>query len=117
MLIKTKDLIGAQLDWAVETLEIARMREEGSHIKEWWVQEKQSAPSPYSTDWLLGGTIIEREYMGVLPSYDGWQAMIDLDEGDCMIERNYGPTPLIAAMRCYLAAKLGDEVEVPDALL
>lgn len=29
----------------------------------------------------------------------------------------YGPTPLIAAMRCYVAYKLGKEVEVPDELL
>jgi len=24
-----------------------------------------------------------------------------------------GPTPLIAAMRCYVASKFGDEVDVP----
>ena len=29
----------------------------------------------------------------------------------------YGPTPLIAAMRCYVSSKLGDEVDVPDELL
>ena len=29
----------------------------------------------------------------------------------------HGPTPLIAAMRCYVASKLGDEVEVPEELL
>lgn len=28
-----------------------------------------------------------------------------------------GSTPLVAAMRCYVAAELGDEVEVPDELL
>jgi len=28
----------------------------------------------------------------------------------------YGPTPLIAAMRCYVASKLGDEVYVPEEL-
>ena len=28
-----------------------------------------------------------------------------------------GPTPLIAAMRCYVASKLGDEVNVPEDLL
>jgi hypothetical protein len=28
----------------------------------------------------------------------------------------YGPTPLIAAMRCYVEAKLGDEVEIPKEL-
>ena len=27
-----------------------------------------------------------------------------------------GPTPLIAAMRCYVAYKLGDEIEVPEEL-
>lgn len=33
------------------------------------------------------------------------------------IPEGYGPTPLIAAMRCFVASKLGDEVEVPDELL
>jgi hypothetical protein len=28
-----------------------------------------------------------------------------------------GPTPLIAAMRCYVASKFGDEVETPEELL
>lgn len=27
-----------------------------------------------------------------------------------------GPTPLIAALRCYVASKLGDEVEIPEEL-
>lgn len=26
------------------------------------------------------------------------------------------PTPLIAAMHCYVANKLGDEVEIPEEL-
>ena len=29
----------------------------------------------------------------------------------------FGPTPLIAAMRCFVASKLGDEVDVPDELI
>ena len=29
----------------------------------------------------------------------------------------YGPTPLIAAMRCYCSFKLGDEVDVPEELM
>jgi len=28
----------------------------------------------------------------------------------------YGPTPLIAAMRCYVASKMGDEIDVPTEL-
>ena len=35
-----------------------------------------------------------------------------IDEGDGL----YGPTPLIAAMRCYVASKLGDEIEIPEEL-
>ena len=29
----------------------------------------------------------------------------------------YGTTPLVAAMRCYVASKLGDEVDVPVELI
>ena len=29
----------------------------------------------------------------------------------------YGPTPLIAAMRCFCASKLGDEVEILPELI
>jgi hypothetical protein len=44
--------------------------------------------------------------------------------GECYFElfdgeRNLigvGPTPLVAAMRCYCASKLGDEVDVPEEL-
>jgi hypothetical protein len=33
------------------------------------------------------------------------------------LTRAEGPTPLIAAMRCYVASKLGDTVEIPEELL
>ena len=28
----------------------------------------------------------------------------------------FGPTPLISAMRCYVASKFDEEAEVPDGL-
>gem|GEM_PF-2663022 len=28
----------------------------------------------------------------------------------------FGKTPLVAAMRCYVASKLGEEVDIPDEL-
>ena len=66
----------------------------------------------FSTDWAQGGPIIEREKIAL--SYDtgrfGWVA--SFYDGDDV----FGGTPLIAAMRCYVASKLGDEVEVPDGL-
>ena len=71
-----------------------------------------SAYAP-STDWSQGGPIIEREKITVQPVVlpDGWMARTQKDNG--VYE---GPTPLIAAMRCYCASKLGDEVDVPDEL-
>ena len=66
-----------------------------------------------STDWAQGGPIIEREKIAL--SYDtgrfGWVA--SFYDGDDV----FGGTPLIAAMRCFVASKLGDEVEVPDEIV
>ena len=67
-----------------------------------------------STDWAQGGPIIEREGIDVMPMFHfkptGWQAQVP---GTCYS----GPTPLIAAMRCFVASKLGDEVDVPAEVL
>lgn len=120
MKIKTSELIGKPLNWAVESIEIARMRAAGEHVKEWWVQQKQSDPSPYSTDWLLGGPIIEREKIEIRPRHREteavapWGAFIRLGRSDFLFAD--GPTPLTAAMRCYVASKLGDEVDIPEEL-
>ena len=65
----------------------------------------------YSTDWSQGGPIIEREKISVVEGMDGdWQA------GMRPYKFRYGPTPLIAAMRCYVVSKMGDTAEVPEEL-
>ena len=88
--MKTDDLTGAALDWAV-----------GS-TGEYWV-------GFFSTDWAQGGPIIEREKIATAWHITRWVAWRGVVE-------HPGPTPLIAAMRCYVAAKLGDEVEIPEEL-
>ena len=66
-----------------------------------------------SVNWLLGGPIIEREKIDSY--YNGeWNAC--LQDVDGTPDYWSGPTPLIAAMRCYVASKLGEEVEVPEEL-
>jgi hypothetical protein len=35
---------------------------------------------------------------------------------DMPLYQEHGPTPLIAAMRCFVASKLGDEIEIPKEL-
>lgn len=66
-----------------------------------------------STNWSQGGPIIEREKIDVFSTSNGnlWCA-----QSDVRVFNGYGPTPLIAAMRCYVASKLGDEVEIPEEL-
>ena len=117
MKIQTSKLTGAALDWAVAKCE-------GVDIDKYfdaWVPDpdephfnKQFRPS---TDWSQGGPIIERENIGVQPIYQGyvvahWSAVKELGES-----RRNGPTPLIATMRCYVASKLGEEIEVPEELV
>lgn len=69
-----------------------------------------------SRSWVGGGPIIERERISVI--FDsGWQAgfdadVINMDYGLDMKHAQGGPTPLIAAMRAYVASKLGNEVEL-----
>lgn len=107
MKIKTNELTGAALDWAVAKCEGTGTYFDANNV------ERRTPLSGYapSIDWSQGGPIIEREGIAVSPEIDciRWYGSANgffLD----------GPTPLIAAMRCYVASKLGDEVEVPEEL-
>lgn len=67
-------------------------------------------------DWAQGGPIIERESIQLTPNEDmvSWSAGLMFRQG---FEDYSGPTPLIAAMRCFVAYKLGSEVEVSQELI
>jgi len=81
---------------------------------------RQISPS-FCEEWYLAGPIIEREAILIAPppknspeSYRLWQAQIKADGEDFGYHSQSGRTPLEAAMRCYCALKLGNEVEAPD---
>ena len=65
-----------------------------------------------SGDWMQGGPIIEREKVELFIRDEKWFAY----SSNSTPEDFYGETPLIAAMRCYVASKLGDEVDIPSEL-
>ena len=99
--MKTSELTGAALIWAVMQCEGTRKDIDFA----WWTEEY----SP-STDWSQGGPIIERERICLIDQGgDYWQALWGWKEA-------FGPTPLVAAMRCYVASKLDDEIEIPEEL-
>jgi hypothetical protein len=72
----------------------------------------------WSTDWTEGGAIIERERLSITPREGYWEAYYhdNLFKDDGSDYFQIGITPLVAAMRCYVASCLGDDVELPEEL-
>lgn len=99
MKIKTSELTGAQLDWAVAQCEYVSVR----------YGFDDNCPE-YSIDWSQGGPIIEREKITLEWTGENWMAYIRHDE------EFFGTTPLVAAMRCYVAVNCYPLIEVPDEL-
>ena len=113
--MKTSELQGAALDWAVAKCEYPG----AEHLI------TRQNPFQYSTDWAQGGPIIEREKISLFRYGEShssvWTALAYFDECYFDISSNdgtgvEGETPLIAAMRCFVSSKLGDEVEIPEEL-
>ncbi len=99
MKIKVSELTGAALDCVV------------AKCKKNWAFEPDGCDS-YSTDWALAGPIIEREWIDLHCVNDSlWEAECPATGGLAM---QNGPTPLVAAMRCYVASKLGPEIDTPE---
>jgi hypothetical protein len=118
--MKIKTLEGAALDWAVAKCEGVSMIGHQGFV--WDAYNNLAAFEP-SINWAQAGPIIERERITLAYGEDekDWFACIgdsrrfDNDTPDGL-EKVVGPTPLLAAMRCYVASNLGDEVEIPEEL-
>lgn len=134
MKVKIATADGPTLDWMVakcegEVTELVfdgfvwgfKLNGKQKVLSKGWAESMMYLPS---TDWAQGGPIVEREKIEVTPPVPDWcEGADDKDwmatslpptRGDATLE--VGPTPLIAAMRCYVVSKLGNEVEVPDEL-
>ena len=122
--MKTSELTGAALDWAVAKCE-------GINYVKDDVRFRGAYARKYSTDWAQAGPIIQRESIFLVREKAGhmgrrlWAATlgankaVGIGEESIKLYRDafvYGPTPLISAMRCYVASKLGDEIELPEEL-
>jgi len=135
--MKTSELQGPALDWAVaKCMTGGELFQSGRVAHVVVLHSVGGTVSPYfhngvircafepSTDWAIGGPIIEREGISIVRDEGDlcWQAVIDCHSGSmfgsnlCGSFWHEGPTPLIAAMRCYVASKLGEEVEIPEEL-
>lgn len=128
MKIKTQTLTGVALDWAVSmALGHGPVLDMNSHGGIWhgWYERTPATPDGryrrlpgYTYDWSDGGPIIEREGYAIRKYGDFPETRWQADDWQFRFAnpKAVGPTPLVAAMRCYVASKLGNEVEIPDAL-
>lgn len=112
--INAAEAAGPALDWLVAKCEWVQWTFETATTSE-IVEDCH-----YSTSWAQGGPIIEREAHNLFKHNGGteWCCACNVPrDGYTAIVTADGPTPLIAAMRCYVASKLGDTGEVPEELL
>ena len=135
MKIKTSELKDTALNWAVAAATNVPVMRCGAGASQYLAYTPPGKRSFYkytpTTNWKQGGPIIEREITKLFRNVGGtFSAMIirevpipPEDRGTslaltCRIQFNAaGPTPLIAAMRCFVASRLGDEVEIPEELV
>ena len=111
---KTSELQGAALDWAVAKCEGAETWNDCCQI----LLVGDDEPYHPSTNWEQGGPIIEREGISLeyaCADYKWLWVAYKLGRPDEDNPQNDN-SPLIAVMRCYVASKLGDEVEIPEGL-
>lgn len=124
MKCKTSELEGARLDAAVAMAEGRQCVRFCSDFSIAVYTDPRFSP-PYqnvgyapSARWQEGGPIIERERLMIQPKlergtwYGDWRSVGLSWEGRQHADET-GPTPLVAAMRAYVASKLGDEVDLP----
>lgn len=99
---KVSELEGALLDAAV-----------GMALGEFGPGVRRPVAKPYSTNWAVGGPIIER-YPHLLP-YETPPHRRHLGAFSSRTPAGFeysGPLPLVAAMRACVASNLGDEVDL-----
>lgn len=120
--IKVSEATPIQLDWLVAKCESLCLGTDPfglAHILTAPVFVQNYKPTTY---WSVGGPIIEREKIALDVEHgDPWRARfgrarITFDGRAHHYHHQEGPTPLIAAMRCYVASKLGNVVEIPEEL-
>lgn len=121
--MKTAELTSAALDWAVAKCEYPELIWGetiglSAHACDLIVIPQFKEPKCWwcpSTNWAQSGPIIERERIDLVWNGD-WFAETDAANRSDWVATGRGRTPLIAAMRCYVASKLGDDVDVPKEL-
>lgn len=128
MMINIEHLLGTALDWAVAHCQQLPIRRDPMGFLNdspdctqagYWIWEDSpngamwligDSYSP-STNWQQGGAIIELNKISLHVSNSE-------DESQWCAQMYYGPTPLIAAMRAYVASTVrANRIDIPDPII
>jgi len=128
MKIRTEQLTGHLLNWAVAQCEA----EEYRHDTVWDGIGIEHRPHRYGEDWSQAGPLIERSRISVVPDTHSGKWVASLSDPKRVAYTNdhtpigelpprrlctmTGPSARSAAMRCFVASHFGDQVEIPDAI-
>ena len=116
MKMKTSELSSVVLNWVVAKCEAKR-----NNMSSNLTVLDLIAIWDFSADWSYGGPIIEQERIQITPGYPHDEYKWVAIKYDHIFDKDKdafqgGDTPLIAAMRCYVASKLGKIIDIPEEL-
>ena len=122
--IKVSEATPIQLDWLVAKCAPSKFGPPTyrlwQHDKGAWIylnasMEQQGIHFRPSIEWAQGGPIVEKELINLITTAGyPWRATMYMG-GGVWIDQ-HGPTPLIAAMRCYVCSVMGEIAEIPEEL-
>lgn len=109
MKINVNELRDTPLAWAVA--KVLQLEIDATDKTVIFYEGEPFLPDTY---WQQGGPIIEQNKIDVMWGGDRWSAYTMTPDGQQLITE--GDTPLLAAMRGFVAANLGDEIDLPADL-
>lgn len=122
MKVRTQELIGPALNWAVANIEKVPVII-GEDLRLWEDLGEGARGNEVNFEALFL-PLLERKRIEVSPKErysarvsSGWQASLLEGTQDKKALYMEGPTALVAVLRCHVASELGDVVEVPDELM
>lgn len=118
--VKTADLVGEALGWAVgkaEGLDVY-LEPPGYNGVPWRVFARYQGEAIVHTkrynpweDWALAGLLLDKHRISLIYAFEEYEALIG------MTGSGYHPSSTIAVCRAIVATKIGDTVQVPKELI
>ena len=118
MKIKVSEATGPVLDWMVAYANGAMTNDPELKTATNFLEHQARYPKHcYQRYWAQGGPILTKAHISRIIDHSGlWIAYDGFNYADAKEHMQCDRSELVAGLRCFVANKLGEEVEVPDEL-